>query len=115
MGNVMDNDLRGLAVLDPPPGGLTRLRRAMAGKDPPLRDAASLPWVTCGLLVVAILLSNRHTATVVESRIVTEVMSGLRSDEWTRLPGPAAEVGVYLARPVENEKGDLMEVPFGQR
>ena len=96
----MRNDVRGLFPLEPPPGGLARLRRDMqrAGSEPgwlPL-----LPWATAASLLVAVLVAMHRGQAGLTHRIEAQVRSQ-EPASWTPLPPGQNGVRVYLARPTD--------------
>lgn len=100
----MQSDVRGLFVLDPPSGGLSRLRHAMRDAEQEARWMPLMPWATAAGLLLAILLSVHRGGAAVTARIVEEVRGQEEAGAWTELHPDREGPGVYLARPTREER-----------
>jgi len=92
------SDVKGLLPLDPPPGGLPRLRSALHVAEAEGRWLPLLPWMTAAVLLVAILGVSQRAGADLTARIVEEVREQ-DPGEWTVLPGGRDGVHIYLAHP----------------
>jgi hypothetical protein len=99
------SDVRGLFPLEPPRGGLERLRRAMERGAPEGPWLEFMPWATSACLLLAItvpmlvghLQSSRTGAGTVD-RIVASVREQ-EPEPWMLVSEGPGGVSVYLARP----------------
>jgi hypothetical protein len=92
-------ELRGFFRLEPPAGGLDRLRLALRRAGDEGRWLQLLPWATAALMLVVLC-----AATLLREDPADLVVAEVRAQEaqpWEQLSGPGADVMIYVARPVE--------------
>lgn len=95
----MPDDVRGMFLLDPPSGGLARLRDGIRAADLKRGSLPLLPWATAASLLVAVLLVM-HRGEVGFARQIEEDVLRQEPIPWTQMPGEG-DVYLYLARPAE--------------
>jgi hypothetical protein len=99
----MPIEVRGLFVLEPPSGGLARLRQSLRHAGPGGRWLPLLPWAASAGLLLAILLVVQRGGAAFTAQIVEGVQGREDAGTWTRLSSPEQDVRVYLARPAVEE------------
>jgi hypothetical protein len=93
---------RGLFSLEPPAGGLERLRQDLRRSESEDRSLPLLPWATAALLLLA-LGSAVWLRTDPAALVVAEVRAQ-EVEPWTPLAGPAAGARIYVARPADQAR-----------
>lgn len=96
----MPNNMRGMFLLDPPSGGLARLRHCIRVPDSERGWLSLLPWATAASLLIAVLTMVRLGQGGLAHRIEEHVL-GQEPVPWTQLPQGQGGSRLYLARPLE--------------
>jgi hypothetical protein len=97
--------LRGLFLLEPPPGGLERLRFMLEQEGQAMRGLELMPWVAtaCLLVLSAVpLLLDHVQASRADAAVTRRIVQSVRDQEpetWAMLSDSRADVRIHLARP----------------
>lgn len=97
----MNEKPRGLFLLDPPAGGLERLRQAMRQDDGDAGWLPALPWATTALLLAFLVGVLRWDGG--QAHRIVDAVREQEPTAWTALPDEQEEVRFYLAWPSEVE------------
>lgn len=105
----MSKPIRGLFLLEPPSGGLDRLRQEIRQHEHPARWQTVLPWAAtaCLLLLISAPLVVERLREWRDGRLAAEqIVDSARAADTqplTALPSGRADVQVYLAVPTSME------------
>lgn len=100
----MAEQIRGMFRMDPPPGGLERLRRALQRGEMPSAWMSLMPWAATAilLLVTAVpMLAASLRLSRADEEATARIVELVRAQEqatWNILPSGRDDVRVYIAR-----------------